>query len=190
MNGHLDAAIVLLDAKANCHIQNDFGETALDLARSNHHTVIAELLNTAAKENPEDGGGGSNGVHGGGGGVKAHSNPLIEGSKPSKEEAVAQIHEMRDEMDGLRAGMAGLQDELVDLSQKHQAEMKAMMELLVKAIQNVQKNEHEEMLASIRREVEEEEFGPGGVPQFATDPVTGEQYELAEWAKDEPTEGA
>ena len=34
-------------------------------------------------------------------------------------------------------------------------------------------------------QVEEEEFGPSGAPpEFATNPITGEQYELADWARD------
>jgi len=41
--------------------------------------------------------------------------------------------------------------------------MKSMMELMVAAIQNVQKNEHQAMLEKIKREVEEEEFGGGAL---------------------------
>lgn len=187
MNGHLEATVALLEAKANVQVANDFEEQAIDLARKGGHGAIVEVLSQA---DPDDSEGNSSGG-GGGGEVSQHSNPLMcgddeeEEEAPSKDEAIAQVREMRGEMEGIRGQMSGLQTELVELSRQHQSEMKDMMQLLVAAIANVQKKEHEEMLASIRREVEEEEFGAEGAPpQFATDTATGERYELAEWAKD------
>jgi len=43
-----------------------------------------------------------------------------DGRTASKTEAVQKIHGMRDEMEGIKGQMSGLQTELVELSQKHQ----------------------------------------------------------------------